>query len=126
MEALTKNEQLTTNHFVRDVVRHPAFKGFGELLLPWEENSRYYDTRLSEVGSLMPYHGHVNADVVVGALNHLIDEAGDGRTVFYDFYTERQKREDPTRKYTGLFFYRVGAGAKFTSRKHRNFSSRSG
>jgi hypothetical protein len=115
MEALTKNEQLTTNHFVRDVVRHPAFKGFGELLLPWEENS-----------SLMPYHGHVNADVVVGALNHLIDEAGDGRTVFYDFYTERQKREDPTRKYTGLFFYRVGAGAKFTSRKHRNFSSRSG
>jgi acetyl esterase/lipase len=113
MEAQTKNEYLTTNHFVRDVVRHPAFRGFGELMLPWDDNTRYFDTRLSQVGSLMPYHGNVNADVVVGALNHLIDEAGDGRTIFYDFYTERQKQEDPTKKYTGLFFYRGKPGAPF-------------
>src|SRR3954465_4557979 len=72
MEAQTRNEYLTTNHFVRDVVDHPSFKGFGELMLPWEDNTRYFDTRLNQVGSLMPYHGHVNADVVVGALNHLI------------------------------------------------------
>jgi acetyl esterase/lipase len=111
MEARTKNEHLATNHFVGDVVRHPAFKGFGELLLPRDDNSKYYDTRLSEVGLLMPYHGHVNAEVVVGALNHLIDEAGAGRTIFYDFYTERQKREDPTKKHTGLFFYRGRPGA---------------
>jgi acetyl esterase/lipase len=110
MEAQTKNGHLTTNHSVRDVVNHPAFKGFGELMLPWEDN---YDTRLSQVGSLMPYHGSVDADVVVGALNHLIDEAGAGRTVFYDFYTERQKQEDPTKKYTGLFFYRGKPGAPF-------------
>jgi acetyl esterase/lipase len=113
MEAQTKNGYLTTEHSVRDVVNHQAFKGFGELMLPWEDNSRYFDTRLSRVGSLMPYHGNVDADVVVGALNHLIDEAGAGRTVFYDFYTERQKQEDPTKKYTGLFFYRGKPGAPF-------------
>jgi acetyl esterase/lipase len=113
MEAQTKNEYLTTKHSVRDVVSHPAFKGFGDLMLPWDNNSSYYDTRLSQVGSLMPYHGHVNADVVVGALNHLIDEAGAGRTIFYDFYTERQKQEDPTKKYTGLFFYRGKPGVPF-------------
>src|ERR1700754_2778411 len=101
MEAQTKNDHLTTNHFVRDVVSHPAFKGFGELMLPWDDNSRYYDTRLNQVGSLMPYHRHVNADVVVGALNQLIDEADAGRTILYDFYTERQKKEDPSKKYTG-------------------------
>jgi hypothetical protein len=105
MEAQTKNEYLTTDKFIRDVVNHPAFKGFGELMLPWEDNARYFDTRLNQAGSLMPYHGHVNADVVVGALNHLIDEAGAGKTIFYDFYTERQKQGDPTKKYTGLFFY---------------------
>jgi acetyl esterase/lipase len=113
MEAQTKYDHLTTNHFVRDIVSHPAFKGFGELMLPWEDNTKYFDTRLNQVGSLMPYHGHVNADVVVGALNHLIDEAGAGKTIFYDFYTERQKQEDPTKEYTGLFFYRGKPGAPF-------------
>src|SRR5437868_5121106 len=62
MEAQTKKDYLTVNHFVRDIVNHPAFKGFGELMLPWEDNTRYFDTRLNQVGSLMPYHGHVNAD----------------------------------------------------------------
>jgi len=113
MEAQTKSNHLTTNHFVRDVVNHPAFKGFGELMLPWEDNTRYFDTRLNQVGSLMPYHGHVNSDVVVGALNHLIDEAGGGKTIFYDFYTERQKQADPTKKNSGLFFYRGKPGAPF-------------
>jgi hypothetical protein len=94
MEAQTKNEHLTTNQFVRDVVNHPAFKRFSELLLPWEDNSGNYDTRLNQVGSLMPYHGHVNAGVVVGALNHLIDEARVGRSI----YTERQRSESKGRK----------------------------
>ena len=113
MEAQTKNDHLTTNHSVRDIVSHPAFKGFGQLMLPWEDNTKYFDTRLNQVGSLMPYHGHVNADVVVGALNHLIDEVLAGKTIFYDFYTERQKQEDPTKEYTGLFFYRGKPGVPF-------------
>src|SRR4030095_2122599 len=113
MEAQTKNDHLTTNHFVRDVVNHPAFQGFGELMLPWEDNTIYFGTRLNQVGSLMPYHGHVDAEGVVSALNHMIDEAGVGKTIFYDFYTEWQKQEDPTKKYTGLFFYRGKPGAPF-------------
>ncbi|MCM3902443.1 MAG: alpha/beta hydrolase [Pyrinomonadaceae bacterium] len=113
MEAQTKNEYLTTNHLVRDVVDHQAFKGFGELMLPWEDNTRYFDTRLNQVGLLMPYHGHVNADVVVAALNHLIDEAGAGKTSFDDFYTEQQRQADPTKKNTGLFFYRGKPEAPF-------------
>ena len=43
MEGRTNTGHLTTKHSVRDIARHPAFRGFGELLLPWEEN---YDTRL--------------------------------------------------------------------------------
>jgi acetyl esterase/lipase len=113
MEEQTKSGYLTTNHFVRDVVNNPAFKGFGELMLPWEDNTKYFDTRLDQVGSLMPYHSHVSADVVVGALNHLIDEVGSGKIIFYDFYTDRQKQEDPTKKYTGLFFYLGKPGAPF-------------
>ena len=113
MEEQTKNGHLTANDYVRDIVNHPAFKGFGELMQPWDGNTRYYDTRLNQVGSFMPYHSQVNPDIIVGALNHMIDEAGAGKTIFYDFYTERQKQEDPAKNATGLFFYRGKPGAPF-------------
>lgn len=113
METRRKDHHLTPDHRVVDIVQHPAFKGFGELLLPWADNAQYLDTPLARVGSLMPYHGHVDANVVVGALNKLIDEADAGKTIFHDLYTERQKREDPDKRFTGLFFYRGTPGAPF-------------
>ncbi len=113
MEARTQNDALTTAHLVRDVVSHPSFRGFGDLMLPWDDNTRYYDTPLDEVGSLMPYHGNVDAEVVVGALNRLVDDARAGRTIFYDYYSESQKREDASKNRTGLFFYRGSPGAPF-------------
>ena len=113
MESQAKNDHLTVGHRVHDIVKHPAFNGFGEHLLPWADNTQYYDTRLGRVGSLMPYHSHVDADVVVGALNGLIDEANAGKTIFYEFYTERQKQEDPDKRLTGLFFHRGKPGAPF-------------
>jgi acetyl esterase/lipase len=113
MEPQAKDDHLTVGHRVRDIVKHPAFNGFGEHLLPWADNAQYYDTRLGRAGSLMPYHSHVDADVVVGALNGLIDEAIAGKTIFYEFYTERQKQEDPDKRLTGLFFHRGKPRAPF-------------
>jgi acetyl esterase/lipase len=116
MIALTDHggySHLTINESVRRVVNHPAFKGFGQRMLPGENDTYHYDTLLSDVGSLMPYHGHVDPAIVIGALNHMIDEVNDGKTIFYDFYNEQQKQEDATKKHTGLFFYRGKPGAPF-------------
>ncbi len=113
MENQTKKAHLTTDDYVRDLVNHQAFKGFGELMLPGDDNTSYYNTPLNQVGSLMPYHSQVNPDIVVGALNHIIDEVNAGKTIFYDFYTERQKQEDPAKNSTGLFFYRGKPEAPF-------------
>jgi acetyl esterase/lipase len=104
---------LTTNDTVRDIVNHPAFKGFSRLMLPWDNNTYHDDTPLSNVRSLMPYHSHVNPDIVVAALNHMIDEVKDGKTIFYDLYTGQQKRADPSKEHTGLFFFRGEPGAPF-------------
>ena len=106
-------DHITTNDTVRDIVNHPAFKGFSQFILPGDNNSYYYDTLLSNVRSLMPYHSHVNPDIIVAALNHMIDEVKDGKTIFYDLYTEQQKREDPFKELTGLFFFRGAPGAPF-------------
>jgi acetyl esterase/lipase len=104
---------ITTGHTVRHIVERPAFKGFSQRMLPREHDANDLDTPLRNVRSLMPYHGHVDPEVVVDALNHMIDEVNDGETIFYDFYTEQQKQEDPAKKQTGLFFFRGEAGAPF-------------
>jgi acetyl esterase/lipase len=106
-------DDLTTDNYVRDIVNHPAYKGFGELLLPLDNNSGYYDTKLSDIGLLMPYHNHVKPAIVVGTLNHMIDEVNAGRRIFYDFYTDEEKRQDPGKKFTGLFFFRGSPDAPF-------------
>ena len=89
-----------------NVLKHPAFAGFARLLLPWDDR-RYDGTmRLSEIGSLLPYHTHVDPAVIVSSLNRMIDDAAAGKTVFHDFYTEAQKRRSRRVRHTGLFFFR--------------------
>jgi len=98
---------------VGDILRHPAFAGFARLILPWDD--RPYDLTLSlgRIGSLLPYHSHVNPRVVVASLNRLIDDASTGLTVFYDIYNHAEKQSEPSRKNTGVFFFRGKAGAPF-------------
>jgi acetyl esterase/lipase len=104
---------ITTNDSVHHMVNHPAFKGFGRYLLPRDNGTSDDDRPLNRVGSLMPYHNHVDPDIVVSAINHMIDEVSDGKTIFYEFYTEREKQENPGKASTGLFFFRGKPGAPF-------------
>lgn len=104
---------ITTDDSVRHIVNHPAFKGFGRYLLPRDNVSSDDDRQLNQIGSLMPYHEHVDPNIVVGAINHMIDEINNGQTIFYDFYAKHQKREDPAKASTCLFFFRGQPGAQF-------------
>lgn len=104
---------LKTGDSVRSIIEHPAFKGFSQLILPTERDAYHLDTTLSDVHTLMPYHDHVNLDIVLSALNHMIDEVNDGKTIFYDFYSKQQKRETPAKENTGIFFFRGAPGAPF-------------
>ncbi|MEZ2221759.1 alpha/beta hydrolase [Rhizobium sp. RCC_161_2] len=91
----------------------PAFAGFDRLLLPWDNRGYDQRMRLRDIGSLLPYHSHVDPVNVVSALNRMIDDVNKGGTIFYDFYTEARKREDPSKENTGLFFFRGEPGAPF-------------
>jgi hypothetical protein len=104
---------LTTGNYVRDIVNHPALKGFGELMLPLDNNSVYYGTKLSDIGSLMPYHGNVRSDDVIGAVNHMIDEINQNLTIFYEFYSDDLKLQEQGKRCTGLFFFRGNPDAPF-------------
>jgi acetyl esterase/lipase len=102
-----------TGDSILTVANHPAFKGFGRHILPRDSDLSGRDRPLNDIRSLLPYHGHVDPGTVVGAINHMIDEVNDGKTIFYDFYTEQQKRADPSKESTGLFFFRGNPGAPF-------------
>jgi acetyl esterase/lipase len=43
----------------------------------------------------------------------MIDDAASGKTVFYSFYTEAQRQQEPALSNTGLFFFRGNPGAPF-------------
>src|SRR5438094_928498 len=82
---------LTLDHTIGDLLAHPALAGFAHLLLPRDDRAYDDATRLRNIGSLLPYHSHVDAPTVVSALNHIIDNVNNGQTVFYEFYTNVEK-----------------------------------
>jgi len=108
----TERTHLDARSTLRDLLRHPAFDGFAPLILPWDDRS--YDERmpLSRISSLLPYHTHVDVDSVTNALNR-IDDASSGQTLFYRFYAEAERRQQPAKNHTGLFFLRGRPGAPF-------------
>jgi acetyl esterase/lipase len=104
---------LTPSGRLGDILEHPAFTGFARLILP--RDNRTYDKAmpLRQIGSLLPYHSHVDPVVVTRALNRMVDDVADGRTVFYNVYDAAQRQVDPEKRNTGLFFFRGKPGAPF-------------
>jgi acetyl esterase/lipase len=107
------DKHLTADDRIRDLLAHPAFAGFGRLLLPWDDRAYDDAMQLRNIGSLLPYHSHVDPPTVVSALNHMIDDVNNGKTVFYEFYTDVEKKQQPAKSNTGLFFFRGKPGAPF-------------
>ena len=112
-QARDQGSHLKSESTIGDILRHPAFAGFGHLTLPWDDRTYDEDLPLTRIGSLLPYHTHVDPETVASALNRMIDDAAIGRNVFYSFYSEAQVQQEPARKQTGLFFFRGRPGAPF-------------
>jgi acetyl esterase/lipase len=104
---------LNSRSTLRDVLNHPAFAEFGPLLLPWDDRAQNEDMPLTQIGSLLPYHSHVDPHTVTSALNRMIDDVSSGKPVFYRFYSDGQRQDQPARNLTGLFYFRGRPGAPF-------------
>src|SRR5262249_41363436 len=74
----SKGRHLNADDSIRDLLGHPAFAGFAGLLLPWDDRRYDQAMRLSDIGSLLPYHSHVDPETVVSALNRMIDDVNGG------------------------------------------------
>ncbi|MDL2290629.1 alpha/beta hydrolase [Desulfovibrio sp. OttesenSCG-928-F20] len=110
---MNKYPHIKAGDTIQILMEHPAFKGFGQHLLTRDDDVSNLSLPISRIHSLLPYHGSVDVDTVLAGLNHMVDDAAAGKTIFYDFYSEQQKRSDPTKASTGLFFFRGEPGAPF-------------
>lgn len=103
---------ITVASTIGDVIGHPAFAGFGQLVLPLDGS--YDDAMpLSQIASLLPYHTNVDPAQAADTLNAMIERIGAGETTFYDFYSAEERAADPSKDATGLFFFRGKPGAPY-------------
>ena len=49
----SKGEHLTADDTILDLLSHPAFAGFGRLVLPWDDRTYDDSMRLRHVGHLL-------------------------------------------------------------------------
>ncbi len=78
-----QSRHLSQDSTIGDLIRHPAFKGFGGLILPWDDRAYDYRMKLSEVGDLLPYHSHVDTETDDGSASlhlHAVLGLSDGST----------------------------------------------
>lgn len=109
----TIERHLSVTSTVGEILNHPAFSGHARRILPWDDRPYDEEMSLSEIGGLLPYHSAVDTGTVLGGLNRMLDDVADGRQVFYDIYSEADKRSDPSKENTGLFFFRGSPGKPF-------------
>ena len=98
---------------VVDVIEDSLFKGYGRLIFPTAFGRPSPSMTLSQAGSMLIYHNYVNTDTTLDVIRHMQKEAKAGRRIFYDIYTEAEKKRDPDKWDTGLFFFRGKPNAPF-------------
>ncbi|TWH51910.1 alpha/beta hydrolase [Sporomusa sp. KB1] len=129
----SKYAHVKVNNTISDIVKHPAFEGFGQFILPLTRGHYDENMQLNHVSSLLPYHNNVDPVVVVDTINYMIDKVQDGDKIFYPFYTAQQVQVDPSKKSTGLFFFKgeprapfavvcPGGGFSYVGSVHEGFS----
>lgn len=96
-----------------ELAAHPAFNDGGLLLLPWYGRREDLEAPFTEVGSYMPYHSAVDVPTMLAAVNRLVDDAAQGKQVFYPVYSAEERAADPRKEEAGLFFFRGREGAPF-------------
>ena len=107
--------QTTTQTYTRttpiETVRNdPIFGDYGRLIFP-VERSYYSGDTLEQLH--LTYYNNIDPDETVDICHTLRQRAADGKTIFYDIYTEDEQAADPDKADTGLFYFKGDPGAKF-------------
>lgn len=110
-----KLKHISKSHSYSYAINHPAFEGFGQYILPWQNNALATITSPLRMSFLMPMLvTTADIDKVIESFNYMIDYCNEtGNKLFYDYYTEEDKAADASKNDTGLVFMKGNEGAPF-------------
>lgn len=94
---------------ISDVINDPDFAGFGRLLFPVD--SGYWSGKTLGDFSLV-WYSEIKPERTVKIINGLKTRSHNGEKVFFDIYSEDEKKRDSWKHDTGLFFFRGDENAK--------------
>ena len=104
-----KVEDITAQTVIDRVIADTGFSPWGRLLFP--ADSGYWSG--TTLGSLrLTWYSHIDTAKTVEVVRYFKTQTLRGEPVFFDIYTEEEKRLDPRKRNTGLFFFRGKKGAK--------------
>ncbi len=106
--------RFTASSTVGEIVSDPVFGDFGYLLFPVDRNVSRSMT-LAEISSSSVYvwYTHIHTEKTVEIINRLYNDAVSGNRIFYRMYSDAEVAADPSKKDTGLFFFRGETGKPF-------------
>lgn len=100
----TKSTEIST------VINDPIFQSWGKLIFPI--HSHYMSGHT--LGDLqLTYYNCIDPDKTVEICNYFKQHASNGETVFYHIYSAEHMNRDPTKRNTGIFFFRGNPGQEF-------------
>ena len=96
---------------VTDVINDEVFDGYGRLIFPVDMQISDNLT-LKNINTILPLYSEINTDKTVEIVNYMKEKAGSGQQIFYDIYSDDEKKSDLDKQNTGLFFFKGNTGAK--------------
>lgn len=96
---------------VTDVINDEVFDGYGRLIFPVDMQISDNLT-LKNINTILTWYSEINTDKTVEIVNYMKKKAGSGQQIFYDIYSDVEKKADPDKQNTGLFFFKGNTGAK--------------
>lgn len=102
----------TENTKVTDVINDEVFDGYGRLIFPVDMQISDNLT-LKNINTILPWYSEINTDKTVEIVNYMKEKAGSGQQIFYDIYSDDEKKSDLDKQNTGAKSAIVNAGGGF-------------
>lgn len=100
-----KNGYFTTETKIKSVIDDPVFEDYGRLIFPVDMTIDD-SLKLKDVKQILPWYSEVSPERTVEIVNYMKEQAEEGNQIFYRIYTEEERKADPEKEDTGLFFFR--------------------
>ncbi len=100
---LLKNNNYTTTTKITEIIKDPIFENYGRLMFPLED-WYYSGTTLGNIR--LTWYNNISSNKTVEVMNYFKNSVENKETIFFDIYTEEEKRKDSSKKDTGLFYFK--------------------